>query len=99
MGNRDIIRTENVLVRIMELEGGSATEWHHHSEVADFFVCLTGAVQVETKGPDAKVLLHPGERTEVTAPRIHRVLNLESECSAYLLVQGVGAYDFVREQL
>ena len=97
MGNREIIRTDNALVRIMELKKGASTDWHRHSEVADFFVCLTGAVQLETKKPDEKFLLNPGQRAEVRPQQIHRVVNLHSDTSEYLLVQGVGVYDFIKE--
>ena len=94
MSNQDIIRTENVLVRIMVLEEGAYTEWHYHTEVNDFFVCLTGIIWVEAKEPVEVVILHPGQRTEIKAPQIHRVINVHKGLAEYLLVQGVGKYDF-----
>lgn len=97
MSNREIIKTENVLVRIMELEKDASTEWHFHSEVADFFVCLKGAIQVETKNPDDRTSLHPGQQTEVTPRKVHRVVNIYDDKAEYLLVQGVGSYDFCKE--
>jgi hypothetical protein len=39
--NREIVETDNVLVREMVLEKDASAEWHHHSEVSDYFVCLT----------------------------------------------------------
>lgn len=97
MAAQDIIKTENVAVRIMELAAGAATEWHHHTEVNDFFACLTGVVAVEAKNPDETVILYPGQRTEIKQSRIHRVINTHNERSEYLLVQGVGVYDFIKE--
>jgi quercetin dioxygenase-like cupin family protein len=97
MGNRKIINTDNALVRIMELEKGASTDWHHHSEVGDFFVCLTGSVQVETRNPVEKFTLHPGQTAEVKPLQAHRVVNLHCDKSEYLLVQGVGVYDFIKE--
>jgi quercetin dioxygenase-like cupin family protein len=97
MSNREILRTENALVRIMELEGGASTKWHHHSQVRDFFVGLTGIVQVETRNPAGEFLLHPGETAEVEHPQVHRVVNLSSDRSTYLLAQGKGEYDFIEE--
>jgi quercetin dioxygenase-like cupin family protein len=29
----------------MELAEGTSTDWHYHSEVIDFFVCMTGVVK------------------------------------------------------
>ena len=95
MSNREIIRTETVLVRIMELTKGAATEWHHHTDVSDYFVCLNGVVRVEAMNPDETVILHPGQRAEIRPPRIHRVVNHHDDKSEYLLIQGVGSYDFV----
>jgi quercetin dioxygenase-like cupin family protein len=97
MSNLEIIRTENVLVRIMELAAGASTGWHHHTDVNDYFVCLTGVVKVEAKTLDEEVILLPGQRAEIKAPRIHRVVNVNSDTSEYLLVQGVGTYDFIKE--
>lgn len=99
MAKREIIKSENVLVRIMELEKGAGTDWHFHTEVLDFFVCLKGAVQVETKGPDTVIPLHPGQHTEVTPMKVHRVVNISGDKAEYLLVQGIGTYDFYLEMV
>jgi quercetin dioxygenase-like cupin family protein len=97
MPNREIIKTDNVQVRIMELEKDGSTEWHFHTEVRDFFVCLKGMIQVETRNPDRKTLLTPGQQAEVAPLKVHRVLNATEEKAEYLLVQGVGSYDFQKE--
>ena len=97
MSNREIIRTENVLVRIMELSKDASTDWHYHTDVSDFFVCLNGVVKVEAKNPDKVVILHPGQRAEIKPPQVHRVINNHNDKSEYLLVQGVGPYDFIKE--
>lgn len=96
MDNVEIIKTKDVLVRTMELDVNSSTDWHYHTEVGDLFVCLNGIVQVETKNPDIVVILNPGQRVEVKPTQIHRVLNIDKGKSEYLLVQGVGAYDFIK---
>ena len=96
MSNQEVVRTDDVLVRIMVLEEGAYTEWHYHTEVNDFFVCLTGKIWVEVKDPVEVNILHPGQRTEVKSPKVHRVINLNKAISEYLLVQGVGKYDFVK---
>ena len=97
MNAQEIIRTGDVVVRIMTLAEGSATEWHHHSAVSDFFVCLSGVVTVENRHPGLAVTPPPGQRTEIKPPQIHRVVNNRSGPSEYLLVQGLGAYDCIKE--
>lgn len=99
MSIREILRTENVLVRVMELEKDGSTDWHFHSEVTDFFVCLKGLIQVKTKNPDKTVLLIPGQLAEVVPMKVHRVINVNEHKAEYLLIQGIGAYDFCREGL
>jgi mannose-6-phosphate isomerase-like protein (cupin superfamily) len=96
MAQREIIKTDTVSVRIMELAAGAATEWHVHTAVADFFVCLSGIIAVETRAPEETITLTPGQRAEVPVGRVHRVANRAPGPAEYLLVQGVGAYDFIR---
>ncbi len=96
MNNQEIIKTENVLVRIMKLAKDASTDWHYHTEVSDFFVCLNGVVMVESKNPDETVILHPGQLTEIKSPQVHRVKNIHDDISEYLLAQAVGTYDFIK---
>ena len=90
-----ILETENVRVRILALESGQTTPWHFHTEVIDKMLCLEGKVIVEYQTPSEYAELSPGERCEVAVERVHRVVNLTAEGAKYLLVQGVGRYDFI----
>ena len=92
--NEVILETADVRVRIMFLEAGDATAWHFHTEVTDRMLCLHGAISVEYQDPGESLTLVCGERCEVAVKRLHRVVNLSSEVAKYLLVQGVGRYDF-----
>ena len=96
MKDRDevILETENVRVRILTLAADEATAWHFHSEVTDRMLCLEGAIAVEYREPPESIKLARGERCDVTVTRIHRVVNLTFAAAKYLLVQGVGRYDF-----
>ena len=89
-----LIETQDVRVRIMTLESGQATAWHYHAEIADSMFCLDGPVAVEYRNPDARIELANGQHCDVAVKRVHRVVNLSTETSRYLLVQGVGRYDF-----
>jgi quercetin dioxygenase-like cupin family protein len=96
VGNDAIINTDTVLVRVMVLGSDSSTDWHYHSRVGDFFVCLRGVIKIETKDPDEIITLLPGQRAEVKPQQVHRVTNVHDEQSEYLLVQGIGEYDFIK---
>lgn len=96
MDTRDevILETENVRVRILVLDAGQATAWHFHSEVIDKMLCLEGEIAIEYRDPLDRVELRPGGRCEVPVKRLHRVVSLGSQIAKYLLVQGIGRYDF-----
>ena len=91
-----LIKTDSVSVRIMELEAGEALPWHYHSEVTDQVFALDGEIEIQLRSPDEKVALMPGERCEVSTGRVHRVVNMFQGKTKYLLIQGVGKYDFNR---
>jgi quercetin dioxygenase-like cupin family protein len=91
-----LVKTENVSVRILELEAEEKMAWHNHSEVTDYIFALDGEIAVQMRSPDEKVVLAPGERCEVSAGRVHRVVNMRKDNTKYLLIQGVGRYDFKR---
>ena len=89
-----LIQTDNVSVRVLELEAGEALPWHHHSEVTDYVFALDGEIEVQLRSPDENVALAPGGRCQVATGRVHRVVNLCERKTKYLLIQGVGKYDF-----
>ena len=89
-----LIQTDNVSVRILELEAGEGLPWHHHSEVTDHIFALDGEIEVQFRSPEKKVALTPGQRCEVPTGRVHRVVNMCQRKTKYLLIQGVGKYDF-----
>ncbi len=90
-----ILKTSDVLIRVLKLEQGSSTGWHHHSIVSDFVVCLSGEVAVETKNPEQSKVLLPGQRYRIEPMQVHCVKNTSAQASEYLLVQGTGSYDFI----
>jgi quercetin dioxygenase-like cupin family protein len=90
-----LLQTDDVRVRVMALQPGESNHWHFHTEVADHFVALTGEILLSLQGPEAQLKLGPGERFTVEVGRAHRVANAsQSGPASYLLIQGVGRYDF-----
>lgn len=92
-----ILQTENARVRIIELSPDAVVAWHYHSEVNDDIICLEGCLEVHIKNPQLVTTLKPGDRCIIEKQRVHRVVNCTSQQSRYLLVQGVGKYDFIEE--
>ena len=89
-----LVSSEDVRVRVLGLGPGEETPWHYHTVVVDHIVCLEGHVVVYKKDPDEEISLRPGERCKIDVMRGHRVVNGGSGGAKYLLIQGVGRYDF-----
>ena len=93
-----IVQTANVKVRVLELQPGEVGPLHHHTEITDNMFGISGEIVVITKNPDEKKVLTPGVHCKIKPGRIHQVINnLGNEKSKYLLVQGVGKYDFIKK--
>lgn len=88
---------QTATLRVVEwtLGPGERLPWHHHSEIADTFYCLQGVIGVDTRDPPGQTVLRPGEKFVVGANAVHRPENLGESPARFLLVQGLGTYDFV----
>ncbi len=93
-----ILETADVRVRILTLDIGLETPWHSHTAVTDHMLCLSGVIEIECREPGEQVVLEPGGRCEVAVGRVHRVVNRGAVEAKYLLVQGVGRYDFIKAE-
>ena len=93
-----IAKGSDVLVREYVLGPGEFIPWHHHTQVTDHYYSLEGVVLIETRAPDARRELNPGESATVIPPTAHHVSNSSGKPCRFLLIQGVGKYDFVKEE-
>jgi len=82
-------------VQVLSLAAGQCVPWHYHSEISDSFVCLEGPMVVETRAPRHVYRLLPGERCAVPPKTAHYVHGEADGACKFLIVQGVGVYDFV----
>ena len=81
----------DIQVRVFTLAEGDVIPWHYHSESTDHYFVLQGQLTIETRSPDHRYRLAVGET--------HRISN-ESACECqFLLVQGVGKYDWQKADL
>jgi quercetin dioxygenase-like cupin family protein len=74
---------------------GQTVPWHYHSEITECFFCVDGTLVVETRAPRAVKELTAGEWCSVPPKTAHRVLEKHEGHCRYLLLQGVGVYDFL----
>ena len=69
--------------------------WHYHNNVRDTFYVLQGSIRVFLRDPKEEVRLGPGESYTVEPRRPHLVVNGGDTSATFLVLQGIGEYDFV----
>lgn len=69
--------------------------WHYHSKVQDTFYVLDGKLRIFLRDPKEEVILLPGETYSVRPGRPHLVTNGCETLATFLVLQGIGEYDFV----
>jgi mannose-6-phosphate isomerase-like protein (cupin superfamily) len=83
--------------RISELQISPTQKvpWHCHSNVQDTFYIIEGQVRLFLREPKEEVRLGPGDTYSVRPRRPHRVTNGGNNSATFLVLQGVGEYDYV----
>jgi quercetin dioxygenase-like cupin family protein len=85
----------DVRVTIYTLTAGDSVRWHYHNKVTDDMIGMEGTTVVETRAPRNTYVLEPGQRCTIGPKTAHRVHGKDGSSCRYLVVQGVGAYDFI----
>jgi len=83
--------------RISELQIGPKQQvpWHYHTTVQDTFYVLEGALRIFLRDPREEIRLGPGETYAVRPGRPHLVTNGGDMSATFLVLQGIGEYDYV----
>jgi quercetin dioxygenase-like cupin family protein len=83
--------------RISELQISPAqtVPWHYHNNVQDTFYVLEGQIRLFLQQPKQEVRLGPGETYSVPPRRPHLVANGGDRSATFLVLQGIGEYDYV----
>jgi quercetin dioxygenase-like cupin family protein len=74
--------------RITEIQMSPSQKvpWHLHSNIQDTFYVIDGYLRLFLRGPKEEIRL---------APRPHLVTNGGGDSVTFLVLQGIGEYDFV----
>jgi mannose-6-phosphate isomerase-like protein (cupin superfamily) len=83
--------------RIQELQISPTQQvpWHYHNNVQDTFYVLAGTIRIFMQDPKEEVRLSPGETYAVRPKRAHLVTNAGDSSATFLVLQGIGEYDFM----
>jgi quercetin dioxygenase-like cupin family protein len=88
-----IAEGSDVRARLYTLGPGEVILWHYHTAVTDWYFCLGGTLRVETRAPRAEERIAVGGSYKILPKTAHRISNGGEDCR-FLLLQGVGTYDF-----
>lgn len=83
--------------RITEIQLSSTQKvpWHYHSNIQDTFYVIEGRLRLFLREPKEEVRLGPGDTYSVPPRRPHLVTNPGDASATFLVLQGIGEYDFV----
>lgn len=95
--DRRDVHAERPGFRISELQISptQAVPWHVHTKIQDTFYVLEGSIRLTLRKPDETLVLGPGATFTVAPLRPHHVSNAGEESATFLVLQGIGTYDYL----
>ena len=94
---RRALHAERPGFRISELQISPTQRvpWHYHNNIQDTFYVIEGHLRLFMRDPAEEVRLGLGETYSVRPGRPHMVTNGGDSSATFLVLQGVGEYDYV----
>jgi quercetin dioxygenase-like cupin family protein len=90
-----VVKGSDVQARVFTLAPGEAIPWHYHGESTDHYFVLEGILSISTRGRDVtKRNLSAGSSDKVEPGTPHLIANGGDTDCRFLLIQGVGTYDW-----
>ena len=79
----------------LQISPSQKVPWHCHTSVQDTFYVLEGHLRLFLRDPKEEVRLEPGQTYSVRPGRPHLVTNGGAASATFLVLQGIGEYDYV----
>ncbi len=79
----------------LQLSPSQTVPWHYHTSISDTFYVLEGEMRLFLQKPKEEVRLSVGQSHVAVAGRPHLVTNAGTGSLTFLVLQGVGEYDYV----
>lgn len=79
----------------LQLSPTQKVPWHYHTRISDTFYVLEGQMRLFLQEPKEEVRLAPGESFVAAPGRPHLVTNGGTTSLTFLIMQGIGEYDYV----
>jgi quercetin dioxygenase-like cupin family protein len=91
-----VIEGSDVQARVFTLASGEVIPWHYHRQSTDHYFVLEGVLSISTREPDVTVRSFAVGSSHKIAPGMpHLVANGGDADCRFLLLQGVGTYDWI----
>ena len=79
----------------LQLSPTQRVPWHYHTNIQDTFYVIEGRLRIFARDPKEEIQLGPGETYAVRPGRAHLVTNAGASSVTFLVLQGIGEYDYV----
>jgi quercetin dioxygenase-like cupin family protein len=79
----------------LQLSPTQRVPWHSHTNISDTFYVLSGHMRLFLNNPKQEVNLNPGDVFVAKPERPHMVTNGGTTSLTFLVLQGIGEYDYV----
>lgn len=91
-----VMTGSDVQARLFTLAPGETIPWHFHRTAADHYFILEGALTVVTREPEETQTIGTGNDYRIVPGKAHLIANRSASDCRFLLLQGVGKYDWVK---
>ena len=92
-----VVKGSDVQARIFTLAPGEKIPWHYHSQSTDYYFVLEGKLSVTTREPREETRdIQIGGAHKITPGTAHLIVNNGPTDCRFLLLQGVGTYDWIK---
>ena len=102
--NYQVKRVEPVMAgrdmqaRLFTLAPRDVIPWHQHSECADYYFILEGALTIMTRKLKRDKTIRAGASYRIGPHTPHRISNRSDADCRFLLLQGIGKRDWIRSE-
>jgi quercetin dioxygenase-like cupin family protein len=93
-----VVAGKDVQARVITLAAGDSIPWHYHTETTDHYFVLRGSLTIATRNPNEEHELGIGDRHRIMPGTAHLLSNRGTTQTQFLLLQGVGNYDWVKAE-
>ena len=91
-----IMKGSDVQARVFTLAPGDTIPWHFHRASADHYFVLEGLLTIMTRHPEEARTIEAGSDFRILPGTAHLITNRSAVDCRFLLLQGVGQYDWVK---